>query len=319
MGRQIDQLFGDKCPRSLTSCSPDEYNQKQKTGLTGRDFINSTSYDTGFDLEVNGKNRGPLLAVAIALFGEGSFVSDRLRHPEAYIEPNTKQELAENPALGACVEQAPFVGLLHIPGSTYGHTDVGSSNIGVCVTNSAAQDLYSLQLQCSDYARLFMLDKGGGVYTHGEVTQAFASAIYLANEVWSLSAFQPGFTVNYDHGSDMIVPHISTAGIVLVSILLAACLVCLLCLAVYGSKTPLWTRELDSFAMLRLGGSIFGDVPVKMGKESTVLKEIPGWIGEDASTRELALGARDHLVEDWRYACYTEADVPRLGRKERAD
>ena len=60
------------------------------------------------------KNRGPLLTVALALFGSGSFIAERMARPDAFMYPNmTYEEAKATPNYGACVDQAPFTNLLH--------------------------------------------------------------------------------------------------------------------------------------------------------------------------------------------------------------
>lgn len=289
----------------------DTHLYKRDEHLVNREFINSTSYDAAHTLQVSGRNRGPLLTVAIALFGEGSFLSERLRHPDAYTEPNTKDELARNPALGACIGQMPFVNLLR--DSTYDYIP----DVGMCLTNIDAENAKGLQNQLATYTQLFI-----GTLSGDRLTRAFTAAMFLANEAWLLSSMERNLEIYYDYGVDTLVPAISLAGIILISILLGTYLICLLALAVYGSRTPLWTERLDSFAMMRLGAYVLGDVPLKVGKAEKVkvLDEIPGWLGDangdGDSCGELALGARDRLTEKRRYECYSKelnANVP--GRK----
>lgn len=279
-----------------------------------REYINSTSYDAAYTLQVSGNNRGPLLTIAIALFGEGSFVSERLRHPDAYTEPNTKDELARNPALGACVDQMPFVNLLK--NSSQDGFITGAT--AICLNNDDAEDAKGLQKQLATYTQVLMGTLGGDFMT----TQAFTAAMFLANEVWLLSSVNHNLQIYYDYGVDTLVPAVSLGGIILISILLGTYLTCLLALAVYGSRTPLWTEQLDSFAMMRLGAYVLGDVPLRVGKAEKVkvLDETPGWLGDangdGDSSGELALGARDRLAEKRQYACYSKELNANVSRRK---
>ena len=68
---------------------------------------NGTTNISDADFELEGvPNKGPLLTTAMALFGAGSFVANRVAHPEAYI--NADLEYVSQ----TCIEPMPFKSLL---------------------------------------------------------------------------------------------------------------------------------------------------------------------------------------------------------------
>jgi hypothetical protein len=57
-------------------------------------------------------------------------------------------------------------------------------------------------------------------------------------------------------------PTFSSGGVVTVSILLGLYLLILLGLGYYSTRSPRWTEQLDSFAMMRIGASVADDIPL---------------------------------------------------------
>lgn len=62
--------------------------------------------------------------------------------------------------------------------------------------------------------------------------------------------------IHQDPGEDVVMPSISLAGIIVVSVFLGIHLLGLLLLALYAAFSPTWTDHLDAFAMMRLGATI---------------------------------------------------------------
>ncbi|KAL4868288.1 hypothetical protein BDV12DRAFT_197342 [Aspergillus spectabilis] len=163
-------------------------------------------------------DKGPLFKIAMALFGQGSFIASRAQHPEAYAgtaTPNWDETPPWPINSGACIDLAP---------------------VGRLLKDVQAVWVYSFM---DDTERL---------------ENAFTSAAFLANKArlehdfggWS------GLDVSYDMGADTQVPAISTAGVVVVSALLGLRVAALLGLGVYAAWSPRWTKTLDSIAMLRM-------------------------------------------------------------------
>jgi hypothetical protein len=99
-------------------------------------------------------------------------------------------------------------------------------------------------------------------------------------------------SVNYDLGADTQVPAISKGGLIFVSLLLGLYILILIPLAIYAARTPRWTAQLDSFAMIRIGAAVADSLPLAVGKNKSTIRgldEIPGWVG-DASEETEPLG-----------------------------
>lgn len=146
---------------------------------------------------------------------------------------------------------------------------------------------------------------------------AFTAAAFLANQAWMLySGKAHTLNVWYDMGADTVVPVISVAGIIIVSIVLSTYLFALLALSVYAYVFPRWTGQFNSFTMLRLGAAIGQDqVPLMVGEKTDkidVLDKIPGQVGDVAEPQEeigrLGLGAPAMVDMKRRYECYRHDD-----------
>ena len=79
-------------------------------------------------------------------------------------------------------------------------------------------------------------------------------------------------------------------------------------LGVYAAWSPRWTRVLDSFAMMRIGGAIARYVPLFMSYRLDLVKElreVPGWMGdqmpESESVGMLGLGGPLRLRSGRKY------------------
>ncbi|KAK2782043.1 hypothetical protein FQN53_000219 [Emmonsiellopsis sp. PD_33] len=150
---------------------------------------------------------------------------------------------------------------------------------------------------------------------------SFSAAAVLANQAWmeeSTGRERGSLLVYHDAGMDIQIPHISLAGIILISIFLAMFLGALLAFATYGALSPRWTAQLDSFAMLRIGGTVSTKVPLLLGNkdEVKVLDEIPGAMGElpseERGRRRIGLGGPGELVPGRRYLSYSHEPSHRI-------
>ncbi|KAF8809808.1 hypothetical protein BYT27DRAFT_7187068 [Phlegmacium glaucopus] len=256
-------------------------------------------------------SRGPLLTTAIALFGGGSFIADRVTNPEIYINNITESvdinNVTESPYL-ECIDQAPLVGLL---GDFLGQSDIttiAGNMLDPCVLRINANDGNSIQQTIVKFINTLYDDD----YDGERIKNAFESAAFLANEaLLKHGALFPTFAVSYDAGADTVVPAISRAGIILISLLLAVDLLSLVAMALYSAQTPCWTDQLDAFAMMRIGAAIAESIPFRVADTTDrikVLDEIPGWVGDATEGKgkvgELGIGARVPLKGRRKYTCY---------------
>jgi hypothetical protein len=253
-----------------------------------------------------------LLTVAIALFGSDSFISAQLRHLETLAKDDDNQTEAGSGS-GACVDQMPLLPLLLDP-----YVDEGDS-IG-CITD----DVHSVDMLDSElvaYVGSFFPSGLSAVpvspYTYYPelLSNAFRSAVFLANEAWlvfSRDADDGTRDVYSDPGFAMVIPEISSAGIVIISSLLAIYIACLLSLAVYSARTPRGMNELDAFAMIRVGAATTDErISLKVGFETQTidaLDELPGFIGGATGGKgaagSLGMGSLTPLNGTRAYRCY---------------
>jgi hypothetical protein len=255
------------------------------------------------------RNKPPLLSVAIALFGNESYVATHSQNPSVY-EPiydrssNVKDDDDMRPGYGdnyyasKCRELNPIAGLFD---------NQRLMDEGGCITRSGRN---SVPYEIKSWLQHFW--DGVGVHANDDAPYAeermhrgFNAAVFLANHVWlSKSKPKDGYgtlTVNYDLGDDRMIPSISLAGKITISVLFGAFLIGLGVMAVYASRIPCWTPTLDAFAMIRVGASMSEDIGLLSGDEAQldILNRVPTWFGDlesDAGDRTLGLGAQEHLM-----------------------
>ena len=253
-------------------------------------------------------NKGPLLTIAMALFGEGSFIADRVFLPNFYLPSQFDKHLANEGEYGLttvqpfhCQEMVPFARLLPNPDASGGAQVLGS-----CAEDNLS-NIDDVVIQIAAYAALF---QGETV----DLKSAFNAAAFLTNEAW-LTNLPNGVPCNkyvhYDLGADARKPSISITGIAVISVLLGIYLLCLFLLAMYSFLSPRWTSQLDSFAMMRIGAAMADEVPLRVsGNESKleVLDRTPGFIGDGAGGQdgvgEIGLGLPGRLVRRKLYSSY---------------
>lgn len=267
-------------------------------------------------------NKGPLLTIAIALFGPESFIAERVMHSDNYFDPDQGLN-----AIG-CFDRAPFVPLLSVPSS---HDALSATNKlirGVC---NRQWNLGQLQTDILMYVQMFIgsrtwiTDSPSSPDYDKLLNNAFEAVAFLANEQWLTAASDfTTLTVRYDPGEPTQVPHISKAGTILISCLLSIYLAGLLATAVYSGWAPRWASRLDSLVMMQYGAAVADQLSMKVIADSQLVKvldETPGWLG-DASGEgdlvgELRLGARTPLRAKRRYICFEHDHETSPERKTR--
>lgn len=255
-------------------------------------------------------NKGPLLTIAMALFGDASFIQSRQANAQAYasvIDFNVPVE--QVPAyVGSCVDLAPLNNLLAGVGGAYETTN----GIDYCISNTdGGVNGTKVNMEIAKWISNFNYDQE-------RVRNAFNVAAFLATKAWmqnSASLAAKSLTVNYDLGADTQIPVISRGGLIFVSLLLGLYILILIPLTIYATWTPRWTAQLDSFAMMRIGAAIADKLPLTVGQNKGTLKsldEIPGWVGDISREKEplgrLGLGAGRPLASrvNGRYECEEE-------------
>ncbi|KAM0722938.1 hypothetical protein Q7P37_001136 [Cladosporium fusiforme] len=284
---------------------------------------NLTVSDTTLRISIH-HNRGPLVMIAMALFGPGSFIEDRTARPAAHLFPNqTSTDPVEHSRFQEnCMERAPFVNLLRPDTDLPRRRPVGSGGIGPsglldeCLDRRATV-VNNIQEQLFQYVKLFFWNEVGveGVDYNGfnadRIANAFTSAAFLANDVWLNSANGNTWQVLYDYGVDIEKPVMSLAGIITISVMIGVFLTLLLGLATYAAFSARWTDQLDSFALLRIGASIHGDIQFRATQNAQkveALDRLPGWIGDvtegAGEVGRLALGGNGRLDGRRKFEAY---------------
>ncbi|KAE8416799.1 hypothetical protein BDV36DRAFT_296809 [Aspergillus pseudocaelatus] len=163
------------------------------------------------------------------------------------------------------------------------------------------------------------------------ISDAFETGLALVNTAWAEVAGSipvgsiDDYGVMFDLGGDTLVPKISQASIIAISILHSVYLISLLCVASYAAFYPKWTGSMNGFAMMRIGAAVADRMPLLITyKEDEIhaLDKIPGWIGGTSlngsceehdsgknsdQVAKLELGSPCRLRGKQKYACY-EAD-----------
>lgn len=241
----------------------------------------------------------------MALFGYGSYIPHQLDHPEAYLSnityfkdsPKNKTNHASS-----CINQRPFESLLQ---PTTGRSSK-------CVMDDV-RSLEELDDGIARYLQSFYVNTQYEVGDAERPTNAFAAAVYLATEAWFTTGHSDwgSRSVYSDPGADTTIPTMSLASMIILSLMLGIYLACIIALSVYSSRKPSWTRQLDSFTMMRIGAAMHEQVPFKVCFEISavrVLDEMPGYVG-DATGGEcdvgiLGIGSNTPLIGSRWYESY---------------
>ncbi|RJE26359.1 hypothetical protein PHISCL_01332 [Aspergillus sclerotialis] len=323
---ELPNYANDRVPGRLIDHAPfenataDQWMGSKK--LPARDLDDTTTWTTlnaTTDIRHN-VNRGPLLSIATALFGEGSFADIQHTALAAYA----------NSSIGysGCISVVPFISLLHESAN-----DLGSSTFDPCLKGYHVNNVIDNPRDAEDnqinmhaiVAAYFFLFSGDTQFgpSSERVENAFTSAAFLANDVSMTSdIYEQSIMVYYDMGADQQVPQISREGVIFVSVLLSLYLLCLFALAVYSACIRRWTDTLDSFAMLRIEASISERVPLLAARHVGRIKaldETPGWIGNasEGEIGELCLAGERPLGKTKRYRCYSTDDLSKTTGAEK--
>ena len=245
--------------------------------------LQTNESNTSFAIGVTA-NLGPLAMIVAALFEPGSFIATQtIRNgttpPDIYMP-------SPGPAIPCTV---PPLSLLY---------DGPAGDMQCYRQPSYADDGY---LSITLWLEMF--------YDIGTMQNALHAATILASQIW-LSSAAGSITVYYDMGLDSTRPKISSAGVILLSILLAIDLLLLLAVAIYTSFSYTWAMDFNSSAMMKMGAARADEFPLQVisreGKENTraMLERMPGWVGDarpDDEVGALAIGATVPLKAGRRY------------------
>lgn len=231
-------------------------------------------------------NKGPLLTIAMALFGENSFIPDQLAASQAYADRSVSNASSGSTSTAdshelhtACASLAPL-GLLMEDSAIYDpFSCVQDPSHGIPSSDEFSSEVVS-------WLELFQSDEE-------LMSNVFTAAAFLANQAWmqnNVESMLMSLMVNFDMGLDTQIPVISRAGLILISILLTIDFLVLLSLAIYATITPRWTSTMDSFTMIRMGAAVADKVPLLVGRQTDkidVLDAIPGCVGDQSDESDL--------------------------------
>lgn len=283
---ELPNYMNNQVAGPLLETSPIKNQSSRKHSLSHRAANDSTMGADTTQVEAV-RNKGPLLTIAMALFGSSSFT--------AY--PSTQQFGTINGTQNDCSGIVPFQNLLL--GGWY--------NNARCWAGDQIDADYQVQKWLAAFE----------AHDIPSMNNVFTAAAFLANAAWLQMPegwFDGQRMVWFDLGEDTEAPKISLAGIIIISLLLGLYLLGLIVMAFYAVLTPSWADNLDAWAMMRIGAEVGKDrIPLRVDNRTDavrVLDEMPGWIGEideaDATGR-IQLGATGRMRGRRRYICYGEA------------
>jgi hypothetical protein len=234
-----------------------------------------------------------LTTVALALFGEGSFIDTRLRNPSAYV-------IRERPGTGInddgtytdegysynCISSTPLAFLSETPGMGCWDDRQLSSERGV----------------------IFQVERFISLFAGEARTQAALTAgAFLANKAWlapdgsSRLRQDVSRTILVDYGVPTIKTSLSMAGIIVGSVLLGAHLLGLLALALYAFVQKPFVPWLGAEIMVKAGMEYAEILGAAEGEKqwNNAAATCKGFVGDEKAGNEvgrLAFGAPTGLT-----------------------
>ena len=218
-------------------------------------------------------NKGPLLNIIYALFGNGSMPAIYGAENGTYnpgVAWNTVYDRTRN---APCLELVPLSSLSNaLSKSSLWGPGYYSTTAKQCVT------YYDLGLGNS---MLYFLDNF--FVPVDALAQLFRIAAYMSHDNW-LSQTGYSLRIEYDPGQELQKPGLTRDSIIGLSLAIAIFLLSLLMLAFYASFSRTWTYSLDAYALLRIGAELGREslpfVLVSDAHGIGELDELPGWVGD---------------------------------------
>lgn len=230
------------------------------------------------------ENRGPLLTIALALFGPGSFLN--ASDVQRQYDPDGREP--------QCGLRLPMAGLLQ-------SLDSGSSPLDKIDLCYKANDAALQTAQAQFVTALFPDPIDGHTAAQKNIENAFNMAAFLANDViMTYSPSASDWNLRFDYGIDVITPVMRQSYMVLMSVLLGFYLIYLVTMATYSARTRRWTQQMDAFALMRIGASRPHDFPLDVARKPDdvpALDALPGWIGERRRATEVGSGCVQHNAD----------------------
>jgi hypothetical protein len=234
-----------------------------------------------------GPNIGPLTSLALALFGEGSFIDTRLANPSAYVvkRPETTRisdgsTVTHTEYSSNCVSSMP---LAHLMG--------GSGK--QCFTDYESLYERSILNQVNEFVSLFTSEY--------QAQKTLTAAAFLANKAWlapdgTYLTRDMSRAIYVDPGVPTIKTSLSLPGIIVGSVLLGAHLLGLLALALYAFVKKPFAQWLGAEIMVKAGTAYAEELRAAEGDKQwkNAAAACKGFVGDERAGGEvgrMAFGA----------------------------
>ena len=235
---------------------------KRANATNGDSFVGNPTL-----LEV--ENKGPLFALALAIFGKDSFI-DTVTNSPNYDRTTSSSGL---------IRPSRPMGLMSSPITVSSSTGVSGLRVRDVTT--------------------WMEDIKASFFVNMPV------AAYLANKEWlkpwsgiSQDSFR-SIGVSYDRGIDVVKPKISNAVIIVSSLLLGLHILGLIFLALYTMREMPFANQMGAEVMVKLGAHYADRLDVANKKEwEAVVNSLPGYIGDanpESDVGKMEFGATEPL------------------------
>jgi hypothetical protein len=233
---------------------------------------------------------GPLTSLALALFGEGSFIDTRVSNPATYVLKRPEELIPSGDYTypvysGNCMSLMPMRGL----------TDerLWNDDRSPCIRDLALGSERSIAWGLENWVSYFHITY--------DVKEKFMMGTYLANKVWlSTSNWDDTSLMYYDEGVTTKKPMLSMTGMIVGSVFLGAHLFGLLFLACYACYIKPWVPWLGAQYMIKAGTAHAGALRSAEGASQwqATVAACPGFVGDERPNDRvgrMAFGAKAGL------------------------
>jgi hypothetical protein len=257
------------------------------------------------------RNRTLLLALAMALFGRGSYIATRLDNPEAYAIANSQASLQNSSGIQIiCEDSLPLVPLFDI-WSWYSEENVTEEQL-VSLRCDRYAPRGGVLAQITYWLALFSPEHKDFMTMSLDYSASLINYLSLTTALYTETgrSYNGSLLVSFDLGEETKILELDSIGMIVVSILVGTFITSILALALYACYAPTWTGSLDAFTMMRIGAALAKDPSLKAGSKAENIKkfdEFHGWIGDvedEGEVGRLQLGGKKSLIGRRKYARY---------------
>ncbi|KAF5724422.1 hypothetical protein FMUND_879 [Fusarium mundagurra] len=250
--RELKYVFNDyyiKSPQWDSEFPGDRYPAAEITDEELQNYRDQSSYASQGPLVP-----GPLMTVALAMFGNSSFFQTaRVADRDTYNQ--TIENICDNSLF-------PMLGLMP-----------DSYNLGWC-SPSVRNRKHSLEMQDMIYYYF------NGLKNEGATAQALEKAMFFANEAL-LTIAASLCPIFYSPGTAVMKPKEDLVAVIIVITLIGLQVMALCALVWFTLRAPTWTETLDADALAQIGGQL-----KEWGEPRPDLRQINGIVGVDEPRQE---------------------------------